>query len=350
MSETNKQGGFCKTMCWLIGIGSGGYLGYVLVTDHGVEMMPASVFGIVGMLLVGLLFRKLLCGRTGNKVEARQDSSRKSRQDDKVQSEAEASAVMASAAASVAPTAAAIDTDIDKRLNAIADDIAVPRSAAMPKEMPKVAKGTDSKKSSSKRSRSSGSSKTSSESRGSSGSASFETSKTKKSKYSSKRRSSAEKPAEVTSSKQNEVQNEILSDGAKAAVTAMKAAATPLSSIVETMEKSETVQPEPVTQEANVAPVSAAPDAPAAAKIKPLEPKGLEQPENNSPDDLAVLSGINESQVEALHNAGIYHFSQIVGMNRRELAWLDENISGEQDRAPAGEWRKQAIQIGRKAS
>ena len=56
-----------------------------------------------------------------------------------------------------------------------------------------------------------------------------------------------------------------------------------------------------------------------------------------------------EAQAAALNEAGIFHFAQIVSMNRRELAWLDENIPGEDGQNASDSWRRQAIAIGRKA-
>ena len=90
-----------------------------------------------------------------------------------------------------------------------------------------------------------------------------------------------------------------------------------------------------------------APEAQTASEpeIEPMEPRGLDAPEGD-PDDLKQIDGIGASEAEALNRAGIFHFTQFVGMNRRELAWIDQNIADE----PAAEaWRKQAIQLTRKS-
>lgn len=114
-------------------------------------------------------------------------------------------------------------------------------------------------------------------------------------------------------------------------------------------------KPEPAPEPAKAAAPESVPvstpetggDAPAA--IKPLKPTGLDQPEGGEGDDLTRIDGIGASQAAALNEAGIYHFSQIVSMNRRELVWLDENIPGEDGQNASDSWRKQAIAISRKA-
>ena len=83
-----------------------------------------------------------------------------------------------------------------------------------------------------------------------------------------------------------------------------------------------------------------------APEIKPMEPKGLDAPEG-APDDLTQIEGVLPEHQAALNKDGIYHFAQFVSMNRRELAWLDQNLPGMDGSAGAESWRKQAIALSR---
>ncbi len=89
-------------------------------------------------------------------------------------------------------------------------------------------------------------------------------------------------------------------------------------------------------------PAAPAPAAPAPT-VQPLAPKPVELPEGATPDDFSRIDRLGEAQVQALHDAGIFHFSQLVRMNRRELAWIDQNIPN----AAAADWRKQAIALSK---
>ena len=93
-------------------------------------------------------------------------------------------------------------------------------------------------------------------------------------------------------------------------------------------------------------PAEPSPEPPARPRIVPMKPKGMEAPETGLAEDLDRLEGLDEAMRAALNAAGIYHSRQLVTMNRRELAWLEENIA--EGRALAESWRKQAIARARK--
>jgi predicted flap endonuclease-1-like 5' DNA nuclease len=356
MSSTSNQGGFCKTLCWGLGFAVGGYTAYALVTDFQVEQVQAGVLGIVTALLVGLILRRILCRGNSNRL-------RKRLQETPAQTEQEASAVMASAAAKVAAEKAVeMPANVEKvtpdatpkpepkparikvkAKDAIKDEIASDKPAkvqpfkapevekidetlvdrvesAEPVEMPEdaVAQGEDAPL-----------------------------------KLSPILEVAPEMPVEteiVTPSPEPE-KVVITGDYAENEVSeATKAVIADIAPVVDAPD----IEPEDATEavEETPAPIPEPTPVPAqddAPKIKPLQPAGLDAPENGTPDDLEQIDGIDGEQVDALHKAGIYHFAQFVTMNRRELAWLDENIPGGGDDM-AGGWRKQAIQLSRKAS
>ncbi len=405
MSNANNQGGFCKTVCWLIGLGAGGYLAYVLVMDFAVDQLQAGVLGIVAVLLVGLLFRRLFCRGQSNRVrnrlkETAQDAGKPAASKGApAQSKAEASAVMAKAAAAVAvaaeqaekqqkaeavfeaPNVEETDARLTDEVNAVADNIA----EAEPELATEILDSFEAEDASEVES--AGDEATIEEIAEDGPETPVEGSeKPEPLKLSEAIESPIRVMAEVSDAEQVaeaaiEVvadipeavesdplpEKEVLNDEARAAIDAIKQAAAPIAAApvepeielheVEVPDVAPTPEPEPVVAEAPepvVAPEPAPEPAPAAGtppKIKPLEPAGLEGPENDTPDDLTRIDGISEDQENALQGAGIYHYHQFVSMNRRELAWLDENMpsgGGEEvNEGTAGNWRKQAIALSR---
>lgn len=108
-------------------------------------------------------------------------------------------------------------------------------------------------------------------------------------------------------------------------------------------------EPEPETAaEPAPKPTPAAVVENAPKAIQPLQPKALEAPNDGQADDFTAIEGLGVDQQAALYAAGIFHYSQLVSMNRREMAWIDENIPHET--GGAADWRKAAIAISRQQS
>ncbi len=65
--------------------------------------------------------------------------------------------------------------------------------------------------------------------------------------------------------------------------------------------------------------------APAASdNAKPI---GLPEPREGGADDLKKISGVGPKLEETLNSLGIYHFDQIAGWNRDNVAWVDNFLS-----------------------
>lgn len=79
----------------------------------------------------------------------------------------------------------------------------------------------------------------------------------------------------------------------------------------------------------------------AAGEAEGEKPEGLSAPQGGQADDLKLISGIGPKLEGTLNGLGIYHFSQIAGWTRENVAWVDEHLSfkGRIDRE---EWIPQA--------
>ncbi len=337
MSSNTNQGSFCKTLCWGLGIAVGGYTAYALVVDFKLDQVQSGVLGVVTALLVGLILRRVLCRGHSNRLRKRLEETA-------AQSEVEARAVMASATAKVAAAKEVAKTGGDpkparikvKAKDKIKAELKAEGTAATPAiKAPEADKSTTA----------------------------FEpdiapnmppepeiNAPLNLLKLHPILEVAPDLPVEKDGDEAEKLlisgdydESEI-SEATKAAIADIAPVIAPDVTVSAADELADSVELEPKTpNEAN--PVVMA-DAP--PKIKPLEPTGLSAPENGAPDALEQIDGIEADQVAALNKAGIYHFTQFVSMNRRELAWLDENIPGGGDDA-AGAWRKQAIQLSRKA-
>ena len=60
------------------------------------------------------------------------------------------------------------------------------------------------------------------------------------------------------------------------------------------------------------------------------------------PDDLKQIKGVGPKLEKLLHSMGFYHFDQIAGWRKKEVAWVDENLEGFKGRVSRDEWVKQA--------
>ncbi|NOX41515.1 MAG: hypothetical protein GXP05_13710 [Alphaproteobacteria bacterium] len=342
MTETINQNPTCKAVCWLIGIAAGGYLAVVLVNDFGQAQIQSAVLGIVTMLLTGLLLRRILCRGRGSRVQQRV-----------AEAHARAAAAEAQAAAKPARTAAKPVAKVAATpLNYDEEMVAKP-AVLTPRPVEKIAPKTAPE--------------------------------------------SIAKPAPAPKTTPQTVQKVAEKIADKPAMVPATIPTTKPASPLRIVEKAELVAPKPATSLPPLKTTAAdtvvpgvdvtklsTPQKPAATKpavvavtpsqpgpkkpetapvpsaaavrlakapqvIKPSAPKGLGAPENGTPDDLQKIEGIGETEEKALNAAGIFHFAQFVTMNRRELAWLDQNIATNQDVEPSYEWRKQAIALTRKA-
>ncbi len=59
---------------------------------------------------------------------------------------------------------------------------------------------------------------------------------------------------------------------------------------------------------------------------KPLRPKGLPGARGGKPDKLQMISGVGPKLEKTLHGLGFFHFDQIAGWGRDQVAWVDEHL------------------------
>ncbi|QQA44185.1 hypothetical protein [Pelagovum pacificum] len=88
-------------------------------------------------------------------------------------------------------------------------------------------------------------------------------------------------------------------------------------------------------------------DTPVAASepTAPAEedrPEALTEARDGSPDNLKEIKGVGPKLEAMLNGLGIYHFDQIAGWTDKELAWIDDNITGFRGRASRDNWIEQA--------
>jgi predicted flap endonuclease-1-like 5' DNA nuclease len=379
MSKRANQGSFCKSVCWLIGLVVGGYAAFALVSDFQLEAWLAGVIGIVTMLLLGFVLRRIFCRGHANRVrervaEAKKQAEAKAPETLVVQArtprpEAAKSKPVPQVAPKTAKEPAFEKPAADAIYDALNEKILAATTVAAAAPVAEGAEQTTAKKTPPPQE---ASAKPGVAAEKPAGVEDKPTTKTadippqpdKNSKPKgvltlkpSMRDTSAPEPTEATDKPDLTALppvEEVMKSVAEAIKAEMTAAAdsdsTPPATDavaddgvkVEISEKVESPKAETATPE---------PDKPketSVPEIKPLRPRGLEAAEGGTPDDLTEIEGINAEIETALQGAGIYHYSQFVTMNRRELAWLDANIPGA-EKASAEGWRKQAIMFSRKA-
>lgn len=105
--------------------------------------------------------------------------------------------------------------------------------------------------------------------------------------------------------------------------------------------------PEPAKAEATApAPKAPAPKAPAPKKAAPKKaapkkasvkkapastsdarPTGLsDTAREGGADDLKLIGGVGPKLEETLNSLGIWHFDQVAGLNKKDIAWVDERL------------------------
>ena len=296
MTDQTKSSPLCRTVCWLIAIALGGFLAVTLVNDFGQDQLQSGVIGAVTILLSGFVLRRVLCRNRGGRVAQRV---------------AEAAALQAAAAEKPTPAINPAPAATAKAAKTQAD---TPKPAPHPVSAEKP-KGPAA--------------------------AAIKSEVTGKSKPT---------PQPQASEVDAKLQAKVLEEAQKVAkpVADEPKPAAPLS--LETPLRDAPKETPAVADAPKASEPEKKPDQTAApAAIAPRAPKGLEKPNDGQPDDLQKIEGIGAREETALHAAGIFHYQQLVTMNKRELAWLDENIAANDGVAQSGNWRKQAIALSRKA-
>jgi len=347
MSNTKNQGAMCKSVCWLIGAAIGAYGAYMLVTVYGRDQVQSAVIGIVAMLLIGLLLRRLLC-RSGRNAEGEvapvpaMQPRKSPRPPSGPPPGEDTDDVVARIRAELnesAPDDAPADTsdDGDTVVDAVFD-------AEAPTDAPTVAPVEKAPV------------KTAPEDMGQERADNIiglsDDEPVAPDADAPDKAAADEALAEALSV--GAAEGETAEDALEIAADTVKQAAAeevPTEDAGADIPASEPAVSEPV----EVAPAAAEPaPQPQAAAIKPLQPKPAEAPEGGVGDDFQKIDGLDAATIAALHDAGIYFYAQFSAMNRRELAWIDEHIKGPQsaaetDQRGAENWRKQAILLGREA-
>ena len=327
MSKSNTQGSFCKSVCWLLGMGGGGYLTYYLIYELGQERIQSFVIGIVAMLIIGLILRRLFCRKAAkpdhivaspSKEALSKVAEKPARPASPVRgseglkaatAKTEQKPIAMKPAEKVADT---LDLQLEDKVMAAASAIGatVGLKAAKPVVV-EAAQDVDD--------------------------------------------IDDDETFDWDVDEEAEFEALIQEDEAEPVAVAAPRQSDPVA--VLPVEKPAAPAPKPVAVQPVEKPPARVEAAPKPAEkpvetevqdIKPLEPKGLDAPDGAA-DDLTKIDGIHEGLQAALNKAGIYHYAQFVSMNRRELAWIDQNLSDQDGQGAAENWRKQAIQLSRQA-
>lgn len=115
--------------------------------------------------------------------------------------------------------------------------------------------------------------------------------------------------------------------------TAVPVAAKPAAA-AETVAKTAAPTPAPAkTEPPKPAPKKAAPKKATAKKAAPKaaapdgRPTGLsDEAREGGADDLKLISGVGPKLEETLNGLGIWHFDQVAGLKKKDIAWVDERL------------------------
>lgn len=115
--------------------------------------------------------------------------------------------------------------------------------------------------------------------------------------------------------------------------TAVPVAAKPAAA-AETVAKTAAPTPAPAkTEPPKPAPKKAAPKKATAKKAAPKaaapdgRPTGLsDEARKGGADDLKLISGVGPKLEETLNGLGIWHFDQVAGLKKKDIAWVDERL------------------------
>lgn len=71
-------------------------------------------------------------------------------------------------------------------------------------------------------------------------------------------------------------------------------------------------------------------------------PAALKGPRGGKADDLKQIKGVGPKMEKMCNSLGFYHFDQIAGWSKDEIAWVDANLEGFKGRVTRDTWVKQA--------
>ncbi len=77
------------------------------------------------------------------------------------------------------------------------------------------------------------------------------------------------------------------------------------------------------------------------------KPEGLKKARDGKADDLKIIKGIGPALEKLLHRLGVFHFDQIAGWKKGDVAWLDENLEGFKGRVTRDDWVAQAKKLAK---
>ncbi len=86
----------------------------------------------------------------------------------------------------------------------------------------------------------------------------------------------------------------------------------------------------------------AAPKSAAKSVASDGQPTLLSEARGGVADDLKKLKGVGPKLEAVLHGIGVFHFDQVAGWKKKEVAWMDDNLEGFKGRVSRDDWVKQA--------
>ena len=72
------------------------------------------------------------------------------------------------------------------------------------------------------------------------------------------------------------------------------------------------------------------------------KPAHLEAARDGQPDDLKQIKGVGPKLEKLLNSMGFFHFDQVAAWTAKEVAWVDENLTGFKGRVSRDSWVDQA--------
>ncbi len=103
-------------------------------------------------------------------------------------------------------------------------------------------------------------------------------------------------------------------------------------------------KPAPVKKKA---PAKKAPAKKAAASADDARPSGLsDAPRAGGADDLKKITGVGPKLEETLNSLGIWHFDQVAGLTKKDIAWVDERLRFK-GRIERDDWKGQAKKLAK---
>jgi len=77
-------------------------------------------------------------------------------------------------------------------------------------------------------------------------------------------------------------------------------------------------------------------------KNEGTRPEALSAARGGKADDLKQIKGVGLKMEKLCNSLGFYHFDQIAGWNKSEIAWVDANLEGFKGRVTRDDWVAQA--------